>query len=155
MSVVVEHHAVRGLPRRTLGDVGDANVTAPLGQLDGHRDIPVGAAAGGRIRDRQRLVGLGVDDRQRLEEVVDACGRHLQRQLVLHERTALEVRHAVAIDDDATERSVRHLDRGLLPHAAGRRNDGERHQGRDRDRVGSLLRHRRARFHPGGLGATS
>lgn len=65
---------------------------------------------GGGIGDRQRLIGDRIDHRQRLEEVVDAIAGHLDGELVLYDRTALEVGDAVAVDDHPPERRVRHLD---------------------------------------------
>ncbi len=109
-----EHHAVAGLPGRRFGHVGELHfVGTAAGKRYLHLQRAIGAGA--RIRDRRGLAGASVGHRERLEKVVDLVGRHAHAQgFAGHRGGALEVRNAVAVDDDAPEG-------GLALHEGGGR----------------------------------
>ena len=74
---------------------------------------------------RQRQPGFGVGHGQRLQEVVDLVGWHLERERVaVNAGFALVVGDAVAVDDDATERGGVGFDvAGVLRAGAGEQRD--------------------------------
>ena len=85
----------------------------------------------GRVGDGRGLAGLGVDDGERLEEVVDLVGGDGELERVaLDVARPLEVRDAVAVDDDAPERRV-----GV--DVGGRAAAGERRETAGEEQEGS------------------
>jgi hypothetical protein len=75
--------------------------------LERHREIRAVVVLAPRDGDRERLLRDPIDDRQRLEEVIDALARDPHRQLaILDGGVALVERDAVAIDDDASEHTA-------------------------------------------------
>src|SRR5437588_648731 len=69
--------------------------------------LAAGNGASAREADRQRLLGLAIEHGQRLQEVVDQRAGDPHREgAALHDRAALVVRDAVAVDHDVTERDV-------------------------------------------------
>jgi hypothetical protein len=67
----------------------------------------VAAGVHGVERHRQRLLGLGVDHLQGLEEIIDPVDGDGQLELaVADHRPALEVRDTIAIDDHFAERGM-------------------------------------------------
>jgi hypothetical protein len=144
LAVTAEGDAVRRLPHRRLGHVGQEHVGGLPGlgrgrDVEGHLEERPTLGLLAREADRQRGLGLGVDHGQGLQEVVDPIARHAHRQLAaLDLGPALVEGDAVAIDHDLAQGDLVDLDEG---RALGRRGAGGGGDGRGEQEGGQELAH--------------